>query len=189
MNTEKKLEHFTEAIAKEVEAKKRKARWQMAADMNEAVSRGVAGAETEAELYISNEKQAVQKAGNKRISEAKTQYRRALTALHAELTAKLLEGVKADIVSFIQSHEYESYLIGSIQTALAQSRHSLLYVQLTQADLRLGSIIRDVTGLIPEQGEEDSIGGFRLLSANRGVAVDCTFKSRLAKEAEVFHIA
>ena len=187
MNPEKKLEYFAEAIAKEVEAKKLKARRQMAADMSDAISRAVNEAEAEAGQHILNEKQAIQKAENKRLSEAKAKARRALISLREELTAKLTQDVKADIADFTQSGEYESYLVNSIQVTVAKSMHSFIYIQLTPSDLHLSSIVQESTGLIPEQGDESGMGGYKLLSANRGMAVDCTFKSRLESAMEEFN--
>jgi len=188
MNHEKKLEYFAEAIANEVEAKKHQARKQMAIEMDAAVSRAVAEAEAEAELYILSEKRIIQKADNKLISEAQAYARRALAVLREELIAQLVEDVKADIDSFAQSHEYEGYLINSIQVAIAHSNHSFAYVQLTARDLRLSRAIREATGLTPEPGDDSDIGGFRLLSANRGMVVDYSFKSSLASEVETLQI-
>ena len=188
MNHEKKLEYFAQAIAEEVEAKKMKARKQMAAEMDEAISRAVAEAETKAEQHIINGRTALQKAENKRISEAGTNARRVLASLREELTAKLLEDVKTDITAFTHSYEYEGYLTGSIQAAVANTNHTFQYVLLTPNDLRHGPAIQESTGLTPEPGDESDIGGFKLISANRGVAVDFTFRSRLASAADEFHV-
>ena len=184
MNQEKKLEYFAQLISKEVEAKKLKARRQMAADMEKAIADALSAAETEAEQHIKNERQAIQKAQNKRRTEAKAQARRQLASLREELTAKLLEEVKTTLDDFIHSHEYESHLIDNIQTALANSKHNFTYIQLTPNDMRLSHAIQEATGLTPEVGSESAIGGFKLLSANRGIAADFTFAPRLASAAD-----
>ncbi|MCL2378940.1 MAG: hypothetical protein FWC77_07425 [Defluviitaleaceae bacterium] len=186
MNPEKKLEYFTEAITKEVESKKRAARRQMTTDMNAAVAQAVAEAEAEAERRIISEEKTITKAGNKQVSEAKSQARRALQLLREELTAKLFEEITSDITAFTLSNEYESVLLGSIQAAISQSKHSFTYIQLPQGSLQLGPIIQEATGLTPEPGEETDIGGFRLISSSRVVVIDCTFKSRIESAVEAF---
>ncbi|MCL2404286.1 MAG: V-type proton ATPase subunit E [Defluviitaleaceae bacterium] len=223
MNTEKKLEYFAETIAREIEEKKRKARQQLAAEMNETVSQAVAEAEAKAEQQIHMQRQAINKANNKRITEAKTQARRALTSLREQLAAELFYEIKTEIIAFTNSHDYESYLVSSIKAALlqsqAQAQHLFAYVQLPLsiaipplngpdraenserfnafsatggADLKVNCYNLDLehiqtsTGLVPEPGDESEIGGYRLLSQNRNIAVDNTFKSRLASAAEAF---
>ena len=187
MNHEKKLEYFAEAIAKEVESRKLKARKQMAEDMDQAITIAVAEADTKAEQYILNETQAMQKTGNKRISEAQAQARYALASLREDLNTRLLEDVKADIDTLTKSDGYKSYIINSIQTAVANSKHSFIYIQLTPGDMRLGPAVREATGLTPEEGDDSDLGGFKLLTANRGIEADFTFKSRLLSASEDFH--
>ena len=186
MNTEKKLEYFTEAITKEVENKKHHIRRQMAAEMSAAVSQAIAKASAEAEAQVASCSQAIQKAINKRITEAQTQARRDLVALRESLITRLFDGIKADIISFTNSDAYESFLINNIQAALAQSKHPYTYVQLTPSDMRLSHAIQDATGLTPEPGEEQDLGGFKLLSANRGKVTEYTFRSRLVSAMEAF---
>jgi len=186
MNAEKKLDYFSEIITKEVEAKKRKARRQMAAEAAEAISHATAKAETEANTQIEAERQATQKSNNKRISEADSQARRALAALREQLTAQLFDDIKSDIIAFTTSPDYENFLINSIQVTQSQIRHPFTYIQLPPSTFHLSSKIQEVTGLTPEPGGESDIGGFILLSANRSMASDNTFKSSLEKAKEAF---
>ena len=186
MNIEKKLEYFTEAIAREVESKKRRARQQMANDFNSAVSDGVARAKAEAEEQITAEKQEIEKAVNKRITEATTKSRRALATLREDLTEQLFVDIATDIHAFTHTPEYENYLISSIQAAQANSKHPYKFVQLTPYDMRLSDTIQIATGLTPEQAEANILGGFRLLSENRDKASEYTFQSGLAEAKHEF---
>ena len=186
MNTEKKLEYFTQAIARDVESKKRQARQQMTNDFNNQVSDGVAHAHAEAKKRIAAEKQAIEKSVHKRITEATIEARRTLTVLREYLVAQLFNDIAIDVAAFTSTPEYENLLINNIQAALATSKHSYKYIQLTPADMGLSTRIHNDTGLTPEQGEASMLGGFRLLSANRGKAADCTFESGLAEARQEF---
>ena len=186
MNTEKKLEYFTQAITREVESKKRQARQQLTNDFNAAVYDAVTQAEAEAQAIITAEAQAIERANNKRITEAATESRRNLSALQENLTTQLFDEIAADITAFIKSSEYENYLINSIQSALAKSRHPYKYVQLPPDHAHLSNPIQNATSLITEQGEASMIGGFKLLTASRDKAVDQTFQSRLADIRQEF---
>ena len=187
MNTEKKLEYFTDAITKEVESKKRQARRQMTTEFNTQVSAGVAQAKTEAEARIAAEKQELDKSVNKRLTEAITEGRRALSALREELTAQLFDDIKADVIAFTHTPEYEGFLIDGLQAILGKTKQPYKYIQLNPKDMGLSDKIQNATGLTPEPTETDILGGFRLLSANRDKAADYTFVSSLDEAMQAFY--
>ncbi|MCL2528026.1 MAG: hypothetical protein FWE42_06340 [Defluviitaleaceae bacterium] len=186
MNTEKKLEYFTEAITKEVETKKRQARRQMAQDSDRDISHAVTAFEAEALAQNQPQIQAISKVMNKRITDAETEARRSFVYLQERLVLQLFDEIKGDIVSFTQSPEYESYLISSIQTAIKQSSQAYTFVQLSPQGMHLGSAVEKATGLMPEQGEESFIGGFRLFTENRTKMQDHTIAARLAEARQEF---
>ena len=186
MNTEKKLEYFTEAIAREVESKKRHARRQMTEELNAKVSEGLAQAQAQAAEQVAAEIQALEKANNKRITEAATDARRALAEQRENQLVQLWDQLKTDVMAFTRSPGYESYLIAGAQAAQAGSKHPYQYIQLAPDDMHLSESIQKATGLTPEQGDASQIGGFRLLTANRSKAADFTFQSRLAEARQEF---
>ena len=189
MNIEKKLEYFTEAITREMETKKRQARRQMTDDFNAEVISQTAQAEAEAAEQLAAEKQEIDRAHNRRITEASTESRRALSSLREKLTAGLFSDIAIEINAFTRSPEYEGFLIDSIKTAQTKSKHPYEYVQLTPADMHISTQIQIATNLTPEQGEASAIGGYKLLTANRSKAADHTFQSRLAEATQEFSAA
>ena len=184
MNTEKKLEYFAQAVAREVETKKRHARQQMAADMAAEVAQAVGQAQAGINEQIQAERHAIEKAGNKRITEAAIEARRALAALREQLTDELFDSIKTDLLAFTQSPEYESFLIKN--ATKAQADNSYTFIRLTPCDMRFGSAIQEATGLIPEEGETAMLGGFKLLSENRSKAQEHTIAISLANARQEF---
>jgi len=186
MSVEKKLEYFTQAIEKEVEHKKRQARQQMTAEVNEEVQAAVAEAKAEAQIQIQTQLQAIEKANNKQISEAITETRRSYITLRERLTANLFDQVKTHVCDFTKSPEYEAHLVKSIQTAIAKSKHQYQYVQLTPEDMAHAAPIQNATGLTPEPGSTDILGGFRLLTPSRGIVSEHTFSAGLTMARQEF---
>jgi len=186
MNIEKKLEYFTAAIDREVESKKRQARKQMAADADKDISAAVAASEAEALAQNQPQIQAIQKAMNKRINEAETEARRSLINLQERLVAQLFDGIKAEVISFTQSPEYESLLISNIQAATAISRHSYTYIQLAPRDMSLAEKIQAATGLTPEVGDDSFIGGFKLQTESRNIIQEHTLSASLTEARKEF---
>ena len=186
MNTEKKLEYFAEAVNKEVESKKRQALSEMSASLDAEVSKMVAQTQAETDAQINAQKQAIKRAGNIRINEAQTEARRSLSTLAERLTAQLFDAVKADLISFTKSKQYETYLIENVKNIQAKSKHPYAFIQLSSQDAYLEAAIKDATGLTPEFTEECIIGGFRLLSENRNKITECTIQSRLTQARQEF---
>ena len=186
MNVDKKLAYITQAIAKEIETKKRQARQQMASNFDAEITKAAAQAETEANHQIQVQKQAIEKVNNRRITEAATEARRSLATLRERLTAQLFDNIRADIALFTLSPDYESFLINSIKTAQAQCDQPFAYVQLAPDDMHLSEEIQKATGLTPEPGDKNILGGFRLLTQNRSKRLEYTLASRITEARQEF---
>jgi len=186
MNTEKKLEYFADAVAREVDAKKRQAQSQMAAELNEKVA--IAAAEIEAEAEAQNQAQlhAIQKVMHKRVTDAETESRRSLANLKERLTTQLFDSIKADITTITQQPEYEVLLIDNIQTAVKQSRIPYVYVQLSPKDMHLAEAIEKATSLKAEPDDTNDLGGFKLQTEQRNIAQDHTIAVKLREARQAF---
>jgi len=179
MTKEKKLGYFTQAIAREVESRKRQARYKMAAEFSSEVAAAVSAAEEKADVQNQAQVHAIQKIMNRRVSEAKNESLRALSSLRERLTAQFFEQVKLELISFTKTKEYETYLISKIQTAQANSRYQYAIVQLTPDDMHLAETIKSTTDITPEAGDQTMIGGFKLLTQNRAKGQDYSLASQL----------
>jgi len=189
MNTEQKLEHFSQAITREVEARKRKARQEIVSDMEAEISKTESQQLAEIQAQINVQQQAIKRAGNIRITESQTESRKSLSTLTERLTAQLFDQVKAEIVAFTQSTDYEAYLLEGIHAIQSQSRQPYAYIQLAPQDMRLAATIEKATGLTTEQTEENIIGGFRLLCKNRSKMSECSIQSRLTQARQEFSLS
>jgi len=187
MTKEKKLGYFTQAIAREVESRKRQARYKMAAEFSGEITAAVEAAKEDAAAQNQAQVQAIQKIMNRRVSEAKAESRRALSGLRERLTARFFEQVKAELISFTKTKEYETYLINKIQAAQANSRYQYTFVQLTPSDMHLAEAIKTATDITPEEGDASMIGGFKLLTQNRAKGLEMSIASQLTDAKQEFH--
>ena len=184
INPEEKLAYFTQALSKEITAKKRQSHRKLTAHVNEAIARARAQAEVDAKAQIAAAKTGLEKSRAKQLSQARTQARRALADLTGHLTSLLFQEIRADLIAFTQSQEYENFLIDSILSTMAKTGRHFAFVQLPQ--FHLAATIGEATGLTPEPAPETDIGGYRLLSANRSRALNHTFRHQLSKATEDF---
>jgi len=186
MNAEKKLECFIKIINKEVKSRKSQARHQMTATANEEITQAVTASSAEANAQTQAQLHTIQKIMNKRITAAQTESRRGLATLRERLTAQLFDQVKADIIAFANSPEYENYMVESIQKAQAQARSPYVFIQLAPNNTNLYDTIQNATGLTPEQGDENMLGGFKLLTENRSKGHEHTLSARLTDARQRF---
>ncbi|MCL2215695.1 MAG: hypothetical protein FWB91_01615 [Defluviitaleaceae bacterium] len=178
MNTEKKLQYFTEAIAREVEARQRRARHQAANDLSEETASALESAESRAHFQLEATRRKLLREANKKIAAATTGARANFAAKRKSLFERLTAEAAEELESFTRSPEYEDYLIKSI--AQAQEERGFAdgaLLKLHPRDMHFAEKIRQTTGLNATEGDENYIGGFVLESA--ASRADYTFKTRL----------
>jgi len=186
MSIERKLEFFNKAIAQEVESRKREAFHELTAVTNDEITAALNAAAEEAQIQTQVQMQAIQKIMNKRISVAQAEARRNLATLRERLTAQLFDRIKEDLVAFSKSDEYKAFLISYVKAGQDASHHPFAFVQLTPSDMHLGEAIQEATDLEPEEGDENMLGGYKLISQNRGKVLEATFSARLTQARQEF---
>ena len=184
--SEKKLEYFNRAVRKEVEAKKRQTRQQLANEFNCAVAQAVADTQAETHRQVQAQNQALTRIANKRVAEATTEVRRSLAYLQERLTAQLFDGIKADVVAFTQSAEYEDFLVSGIKAAVGRLGYAPVYVQIVPDDMRFKTAVEEGTGLTVELGDSGMLGGFRLLDEKRYRVEEYSFQAGITAARQEF---
>jgi vacuolar-type H+-ATPase subunit E/Vma4 len=180
MNAEK-LEYFAEAIGREVEARKRRAKHQLANDLGKAAAAEIGAAEEKMQKQLEKTRREAQRESNKKIAAETARAKAAYFAAQESQRAELRREVAQELTAFANSTDYESYLIERILAA--KSKHSFFAaVRLCSQGLQFAEKITQATGLATQPANPDCIGGFVLQNENGTIQLDCTFKTRL-KEA------
>jgi len=186
MNIERKLEFFTRTISQEVESRKREADYMLTANVNDEITAALKIATEEARIQTQAQMHAINKIMNKRVSTEQAESRRNLATMKERLTAQLFDRVKDDLNAFTKSDGYKSFMISSIKKAQEASRHPFAYIQLTPDDMYLGDAIQEATDLTPEVGDANMLGGFKLVSQNRGKIMEASFSAKLTQARQEF---
>jgi len=186
MNTEYKLKYFSDAINKEVESRKRTISHEQTLHANDEITAAVKSAADESNAQNLAQFAYIQKVMNKRISTAQTESRRTIATLRERLMAQLFDKIKEELIAFMKSDKYESYLINSIIAAQEASSHPYAVINLTLDDIHLGEAIQKATNLTPHEGDANMLGGYKLITENKGKVLDCTFLTRLTQARQLF---
>jgi len=175
----KKIDYFTETINREVNAKKSKAKHQLANSLSQKVSARISAAEAKLQVQAAAEKRELAHSINRQISQMQFEEKNKFIDMRDRCIAQLFEDVRGDLRYFTQSPEYEPFLVEQINKA--KESHDFAIVQIAPADMHMAEKINSATGLIVEEGDENYIGGFLLLTEDRKIRIDRTFKTRLAE--------
>jgi len=179
MTMEGKLKYFEEVIAREVEARKRRAKHQLANDLSKSAAVAIEAAEDKVNSRVEAARRDLMRKANKKIATATAEAKAAYITSRNIQQSKLLDDVLEKLKLFTQSAEYESYLIERINSVKAMQEFTV--VKLRPKDIFFAEAIQKATGLMPLAGENDYIGGFILHSENGKVQADYTFKERISQ--------
>ena len=180
--TERKLEYFTTAILHEANMQKMHAKNESIAKHNKHIEEALESATRRVNVLQRAGRDEIARAANRQISKAKVQAMTKHVEIRKQQIDRLFVAIQAKLAQFTQEPEYENYLINRIN----QVRGTFSIVQLSPHDMRLENAIKTATGLLPEAGSPDYIGGFILLDAARKIRADYTFSTRLAQAKKRF---
>ena len=201
---EEKLSYFAEVIMREVDTKRRQVTHQIANDISGDIAAAISNAEQTAKSRVEAVRREIRRAKNKKIASAITELKIQYINVRNQKVDKLFEDVKVDLLDFTRSPEYPKFIIeklSKLQKTLRKTLQKKLqktlleeniyvekftYVRLCPRDMHLAESILESTGLIAESGTNEFIGGFILISKNRRMQIDYTFKTCLNEAKREF---
>lgn len=172
----KNLDYFSQAIERDVNAKRHHARRQLVGSLDELVSAEVTTAEARAKNRLQEETLQLTRSINREISRAIFAAKSECVNARDRQIAALLEEVAVKLKAFTRSPEYVAYTIKRITEVRPLADFAI--VSLAPDDMHMAEKITAATGLLAEEGG-DYIGGFVLFTENRMIRADYTFKTRL----------
>jgi len=176
--TERKLEYFANTMQHIVEAKKQKAKNETTTGLTKTASEALDSITRRNKVMFQAKQDEIKRSANRQAAQAKVRAIAEYVQTRKHQIDRLFVDVQAQLAQFTQEAEYENYLIARIKKTQDISDFSI--VLLSPHDIRLEAAIRTATGLIPETGNHDFIGGFILLNEARSIQVDYTFKTLLS---------
>jgi|GEM_PF-1010854 len=175
----KKIDYFTDTIAREVSARKRKQMHQLANNLSKDVSAKISAAETKIKIRLDIAQRQITRDINKHLSQVAFEEKSKYINMKNRYISQLFEDVRRDLNSFTQTLAYADSMIQHIESV--KQKHAFTIVQVMPTDMHLSEKIEAATRLKVEACETDCIGGFIMLTENRKIRADYTFKTRLAE--------
>ena len=181
---ERKLTYFADTIQQELGTKKRQATLAATTESQKSTTTTLETATRHNKIMLTAKQGELQRNANRQIAHAKVRAMAEFVELRLRQIDRLFVEIAAGLASFTQEAGYEDYLIERIEKAKAAYDFSI--VKLSPHDMRLEETIKTVTGLTPEMGNQEYIGGFVLLNERRSVMADHTFRTKLLAAKKEF---
>jgi len=181
---ERKLTYFANAMQQQLDEKKHQATLAANSENQKSTAATLESTTRRNKIMLTAKRGELQRDANRKIAHAKVKAMAEYVASRKNLIDRLFVEIAAGLASFTQEDGYKSYLIERIEKA--KTAYTFSIVKLSPHDMRLEDAIKTATGLTPETGKDDYIGGFVLLNESRSVMVDHTFKTRLQAAKKEF---
>lgn len=106
--------------------------------------------------------------------------------VQVELKDKIFEEVHTLVQDFMQTREYEDYLVRSIRKATEFAPGEEMTIYINPSDEKRLSDLESITGTRLTVSTEDFIGGTRAVIRERNILIDNSFKTLLRNEYDKF---
>lgn len=184
--TERKLHYFANAIMHEANLQKRSMLNEAISHHNWQITEALESTARRVNVMLRASQDEITRDANRQISKAKVQAMAGYVDTRKQQIDRLFVAIQGKLASFTQEPEYETYLINRIKKIREISGGQFSVVKLSPHDMRLENTIKTATGLAPEAGNHDYIGGFILLDHARKLRADFSFKTRLMQAKKGF---
>ena len=166
MTTEEKLKHFLDVTTESTNAKNAK----VLEDYTNALEKA----------FEEHKEQ------NAEIARAQLQIRERVSGLSEELKAKLFTEVRDKLERYMDTREYQDYLVAEIRKAKEFAGEDEVLIYIDPADSGKLNSLAAMTNTTVEVSKYGFGGGIRALIRSRNILIDQSFETKLKEAEETF---
>lgn len=183
-----KLDKFSTAVLKDANEHRSKILEEIENYRKSEIDKAEESILHEAYVLIQNEITSIRNDHTREISRAELEGRRDLLLYREDLTKKVFDEAKDNLIAFTKSDDYVKYMKDLIEESLKDLPEGDITIALTGADLTLKDKFCEGISRKIEFIENKSIliGGFILSNANTGVEIDETLDVKLKNQNDWF---
>lgn len=189
-NITEKLNTFTSLVMRDAEEKREKLMKRVEKEYSERLD------ERENELLenayenIQENIQTAKREANERVLHAQMDSKKQLILRREEIIDEVMKTVRAKLVEFTESDEYEAWLISKIEKALFEVGKGSKIIYISPEDIKLKEKIEQIPDMskisVEASAERDFLGGAKVLNTDRRVSADYSFKEMLFEQKQTF---
>ena len=175
MTIDEKLSHFYDITVEDARTKAAAILEEHKEALEKMTAERKALSEENAQAQIKAETANARREVNKALSAEQLTIKRDWTKKQNELKEKLFSEVKELLDSFTKTPEYETYLTGKINEALAFAEDDEISVYLSPEDSALAEKLQQTTGVTIQIAKDSFLGGIRATIPQKNILIDHSF--------------
>ncbi|MFR6332454.1 MAG: ATPase [Eisenbergiella sp.] len=184
MTTEEKLKHFLDVTTESTNAKNAKVLEDYTTALEKAFEEHKEESTRKAALQLKLSEDSFKKKQNAEIARAQLQIRERVSGLSEELKAKLFTEVRDKLERYMDTREYQDYLVAEIGRRRYRRDEVLIYID--PADSGKLNSLAAMTNTTVEVSKYGFGGGIRALIRSRNILIDQSFETKLKEAEEMF---
>ena len=191
MTTEEKLKHFLDVTTESTNARNAKILEDYTKALEKAFEEHKEESTRTAELQVKLSEDSFKKKQNTEIARAQLGIREKVSELSEELKAKLFTEVRDKLERYMDTREYQDYLVAEIRKAKQFAGDEEVLIYIDPADSGKLNSLASMTNTTVEVSKYGFGGGIRALIRTRNILIDQSFETKLkeAEEAFVFKLS
>ena len=175
MTIDEKLSHFYDITVEDARTKAAAILEEHKEALEKITAERKTLSEENAQAQIKAETANARREVNKALSAEQLTIKRDWTKKQNELKEKLFSEVKELLDSFTKTPEYETYLTGKINEALAFAEDDEISVYLSPEDSALAEKLQQTTGVTIQIAKDSFLGGIRATIPQKNILIDHSF--------------
>ena len=186
MTTEEKLKHFLDVTTESTNAKNAKVLTDYTNALEKALEEHKEESTRKAALQLKLSEDSFKKKQNAEIARAQLQIREKAGELSEELKAKLFTEVRDKLENYMDTREYQDYLVAEIRKAKQFAGDEEVLIYIDPADSGKLNSLASMTNTTVEVSKYGFGGGIRALIRARNILIDQSFETKLKEAEEAF---
>ena len=186
MTTEEKLKHFLDVTTESTNAKNAKVLEDYTNALEKAFEEHKEESTRKAALQLKLSEDSFKKKQNTEIARAQLGIREKVSELSEELKAKLFTEVRDKLERYMDTREYQDYLVAEIRKAKQFAGDEEVLIYIDPADSGKLNSLASMTNTTVEVSKYGFGGGIRALIRARNILIDQSFETKLKEAEEAF---
>ena len=186
MTTEEKLKHFLDVTTESTNARNAKILEDYTKALEKAFEEHKEESTRKAELQVKLSEDSFKKKQNTEIARAQLGIREKVSELSEELKAKLFTEVRDKLERYMDTREYQDYLVAEIRKAKQFAGDEEVLIYIDPADSGKLNSLASMTNTTVEVSKYGFGGGIRALIRARNILIDQSFETKLKEAEEAF---
>ena len=188
MTNDEKLQHIYNVAIKDADRQRRGILEAYQEGLDKEYQRHVSEKQQRIQNETEERSALIQRELNKKFSAESLEIKHSLSLKRKELLDFLFNEVKEKLLAFKKTPDYVPYLVKLIKKAETFAGNDPMTVYIDKSDQGLSEEIEKLSGIKPETGRENILGGIQARIESRHILIDRSWKRAIEEQKENYSL-